>query len=211
MVRTIVDQIIEHGEVRRGRLGVLIQDLTPELAEAMGIEATGGAVISRVVPASPAESAGLDSGDVVVSLNGQPIETSAELRNAVGLMRPGQKVELGVLRDGERRTVTATLGEGEQIQAQLGGPESRLAGATLSELPPEHPLYGEVEGVLVRDVEPGSRAAAAGLRPGDVIVSANRQAVSSPAELAEILATHRNQPLLLHVRRRDGALFIVIS
>ena len=210
MARHLIDQLIAYGEVRRGLLGVLIQDLTPDIAEAMRVEADGGAVISRVVPESPAAEAGLKAGDVILSLDGKAVASSAELRNRIGLMNPGQKVELGVVRKGRRLTVKATLGEAKQAQAALDGGKSKLAGAKLAEIPPEDPLYGEVEGVLVRQVEPGSKAARAGLRAGDIIDGADQKPVTSTDDLAAILRGHGDKPLLLHVRRGQGALFLSI-
>ena len=210
MARHLIDQLIAYGEVRRGLLGVLIQDLTPDIAEAMRVEADGGAVISRVLPGSPAAEAGLKAGDVILSLDGKAVASSAELRNRIGLMAPGRKVELGVVRKGRRLTVEATLGEAKQAQAALDGGTSKLAGAKLAEIPPEHPLYGQVEGVLVRQVEPGSKAARAGLRAGDIIDGADQQPVTSTDDLAAILRGHGDKPLLLHVRRGQGALFLSI-
>jgi serine protease Do/serine protease DegQ len=210
MVRDLFDQLIEHGEVRRGRLGVLIQDLTPEIAEAMRIDVDGGAVISRVIDGSAAEEAGLKPGDVVVSMDGAAIGSSAELRNRIGLMRPGRKVELGILRKGRRVTVTATLGGPEEPQASLETGASALAGVSLGKIPDDHPLYGEVEGVLVREVKPLSKAARAGLRAGDIIVSADQRPVATPEQLAAIAREKRDKPLLLNVHRGDGALFLAI-
>jgi len=210
MVRNVVEQIILHGEVRRGRLGVLIQDLTPDIAEAMRVEAEGGAVISRVMADSAAESAGIRPGDVVVSLDGKAIGGSAELRNRIGQMRPGQKVELGIVRKGKRLDLKVTLGETEEPRASLGESGSRLAGVELSEIPPDHPLYGPVQGVLVQQVEPLSKAARAGLRAGDIIVSANQRAVTSVDEVTAIARKSGDKPLLLNVHRGDGALFLAI-
>ena len=210
MVRDLIGQLIEHGEVRRGRLGVLIQDLTPEIAEAMRIDVEGGAVISRVIDGSAADEAGLKPGDVVVSLDGAAIGGSAELRNRIGLMRPGRKVELGVLRKGRRITVTATLGGPEEAEASVEGGTSALAGVGLGAIPDDHPLYGQVEGVLVREVAPLSKAARAGLRAGDIIVSADQQPVATPEQLAAIAREKRDKPLLLNVQRGDGALFLAI-
>jgi serine protease Do/serine protease DegQ len=210
--RQLIDQLVAHGEVRRGRLGVLIQDLTPDIAEAMRVEAQGGAVVSRVVPGSAAEAAGLRPGDVIVSLDGRALAGGAELRNRIGLMNPGRTVELGILRKGRRLTVEATLGTAEQEEGPAApeGSQSKLAGVGLGAIPAEHPLFGEVEGVFVREVDPASNAARAGLRPGDIIVSADQQAVTGPDELAAVLRAHGEGPLLFNVRRGQGALFLAI-
>lgn len=114
MVKVLVDQIVRYGEVRHGRLGVLIQDLTPDLAVAMGLEVRYGAVVSRVMPGTPAAEAGLQVGDAIVGFDGKRIESSTELRNLVGLRQPGERVELEIRRDGRRLNVTVTLGESER-------------------------------------------------------------------------------------------------
>ncbi len=174
----------------------------------MRVDADGGAVVSRVVPDSPAEEAGLKAGDVILSLDGKAVASSAELRNRIGLMKPGRKVRLGVVRKGRTLTVKATLGEAKQAETALDGGRSKRSGANLAEIPADHPLYGQVEGVLVRQVEPGSKAARAGLRPGDIIDGADQEPVTSLDDLEDILRDHGDRPLLLHVRRGQGALFL---
>jgi S1-C subfamily serine protease len=172
--------LIAYGEVRRGQLGVSIQNLTPTLAKAMGIEQTTGAVVSSVAPASPAESAGLKSGDVIVGINGQPIRTSSELRNTVGLTLPGTRVEISYLRDGRQRVATTTLAAAQPRQVRLGSSRGQpgvardvpLAGVELAPLPERHPLARELKGgVLVTEVAPGSAASREGLQDGDVTVA----------------------------------------
>src|SRR5690606_13389579 len=114
MARAVMEQLIEHGEVRRGRLGIMIQDLTPDLAQALGLSRSAGALVARVDEGSPAERAGIRSGDVVIAVNGRPVSSSRDLRNAIGLMRTGTKVELTILRDGKEETVTAVLDESQE-------------------------------------------------------------------------------------------------
>ena len=104
-------QILDYGEVRRGELGVLIRDLTPELAESLGLDLAGGAVIAAVMPGSAAESAGLRKDDVVVALDGEAVRNAAELRNEVGLLPPGRKIRLEILREGRRRNVEVVIRE----------------------------------------------------------------------------------------------------
>jgi Do/DeqQ family serine protease len=212
MVRALVDEILEYGEVRRGQLGVLVQDLTAELAEALGADVTGGAVVSQVFPDSPAQAVGLEPGDVIVSLDGRPLRDSSELRNRIGLMDPGDNIRIEVLREGSKFTVETALGErpAPEVRAEREEPVARLAGVELGPVPQAHPLFGKVEGVLVSAVAPGSRAATAGLRSGDVIVSVNRKPVSSPAEVWDVAQASGDEPLLLHLRRGEGAIFLVI-
>jgi S1-C subfamily serine protease len=216
MVQYVTKQLAENGKVQRGRLGVFIQDVTPDIAEAMGLKTVGGALVSRVAPGSSAEKAGLRPGDVITSLDGKPVVNGPDLRNRVGLMPPGSKVELTVLRDGKESKVTTTLGEAEAAEAEKPKPEAkaeaagRLAGATLAAVPKEHPLAGKVEGVFVQTVAPNSAVAKAGIQAGDIIVTANQKPVKTPEDLQRVAKEIGDKPLLLNVRRGDGALFVVL-
>ncbi len=207
MIRNLMMQIIEYGEVRRGHLGVRVQDLTPELAQAFNIDAQGGAVISQVLPESAAEEAGLREGDVIVGVDGYAVDGASDLRNTVGLLRAGERAKLDVLRDGERLTIKSKIKAPESIRRTGERVSSRLEGASLSDLAPtaERP-----EGaVVVVEVEPGSPAWQAGLRKDDIIVSVNRLRVSNVEDMRE--AVRRNQKaLLLNIQRAGGALFLVI-
>ena len=211
MAREIMDQLLEYGEVRRGRLGVYVQDLTPDLAKALSVKSTTkGAVISQVVPGSPAAKAGLKEGDVVVRVNKRRIKNAADLRNAIGLLRVGQRLSLEVLRDGKRRTVRATVEAPQRTKVKAGRLSKYLSGAVLGPLEPRHPLAGRVQGVEVLEVEQGSPAWNAGLRPGDVIVSVNRQAVKSVEDVKRAARRSRGG-LLLNIRRGNAALFLLIQ
>ncbi len=210
MARQIADQIIEHGEVKRGRVGVLIQDLTPDLAKAMKIDTDSGAVITRVVPGSAADKAGLKEGDVIVSINGNAVKGAAGLRNRVGLMRPGQRVNIGYYRDGEKKNLLLKLGKADDFQAGADG-SIRFKGLTVTPIPKDHPLHGSVKGLLIRKVDDNSPAALAGLQPGDIIVSVNQQPVSDVAALQKVLQAHPKGSLLLNVRRGQGAMFIILK
>ncbi len=209
MVREVMEQLIRYGEVRRGQLGVMVQDVTPELADALGLEASHGAVISQVLKDSPAERAGLRVGDVVVSVNGEAVKNSAQLRNRIGLLRVGTTVSLEIIRDGRHKTVKAVIEEPRRERADAGRISKRLEGAELGPITPDHPLAGQVEGLEVLDVERGSVAWQAGLRRGDIIVSVNRLPVKTLADLRRAVKAGRDG-LLLNIRRGAGALFIVI-
>ncbi len=189
MARAVMDQILEFGQVRRGRIGVVIQDLTPDLAEALGLDALRGAVVVSVEPGTPAEAAGLAAGDVIVSVEGVPVDGSADLRSRIGVRAPGAEVEIGYLRDGMARELALRLAEADGQRAALAGPEPELlAGLRLAPLGPGMPGFGTVDGVAVLDAAEGSAAARAGLRPGDVIAAINRRPVRHPDELLSLLA-----------------------
>ncbi len=208
MVRQLKDQLVEYGEVRRGRLGVHIQDLTPELAGAFGIPETSGAVVAQIVPDSPAEKAGLRESDVVVRVNSKAVEDAADLRNAVGLLRVGQVVELTILRRGREHKITAQIEQPKLAIIDGENLSRRLAGARFTNKPDDSGI-GEQPGVLVADIEPGSQAWSAGLRKDDVIVSVNRIAVRDVDEMRAALAASRNG-ILMNIRRGNGALFLAI-
>jgi Do/DeqQ family serine protease len=185
MARGVMAQLLRFGEVRRGRIGVVIQDLDPDAAAALGLAADAGAMIARVEPGSAAERAGLRGGDVVLAVDGEAIGGSTELRNRIGLVEADRSVTLDVLRDGRRREVAVKV---EPLAAAVPAVVApALAGATLADLPPDHPAYGQIDGVLVVQVARDSPAAAIGLRRGDVILGVDGQAVASAADLARAL------------------------
>ncbi|MGV6850829.1 MAG: DegQ family serine endoprotease [bacterium] len=211
MVKTLMDQLVEFGEVQRGQLGVHIQDLTDDLAEALDVdlERGQGVVVSSVEPGTAAQKAGIETGDVIISVNGKSVKSASQLRNAVGLLRIGDDVKVTLIHDGDEKTVSAELGAAESAQIAANDLNEDLKGATLSAIVKEHPLYGKIEGVMVAKVEQGSSAAEVGLREGDIIVSANRHAVSSLSELQKI-ADASSRGLLLNIRRGNSAFFVLL-
>jgi len=211
MARDIMTQLVEHGEISRGRLGVTAQDLTPELAKAFGIQATQGTVVAQVAADSPAEKAGLKAGDVITAVNGKPVRNSADVRNIIGLLRVGEEVEMNVLRAGKTSSLTATIDEPEMTVLDGKRLHPRLAGAIYGNIEEGSPLYGRVEGVLVVKVQPGGPAWRAGLRPGDIITSVNRQPLPDVQALQRIAKPGGSPTLLLNLQRGDGALFILIQ
>jgi serine protease Do/serine protease DegQ len=187
MAHAVMEQIIRHGKVQRGVLGIEMQDLTPELAEALGISAASGAVITSVVTDSPAAKAGLRTRDVVVAMNGRAIESSSDLRNRLGLTPIGQDVKLTVVRNHARETVTARIAAPPRPQQASGKKVPQLPGLEVANLKPGNPLYGHVKGALAVAVGHNSRAWFYGLRPGDVIYAVNQNRVESVAALIAAL------------------------
>jgi Do/DeqQ family serine protease len=210
MAREVMEQLLEYGEVRRGRLGILIQDLTPGIAEALALDLERGAVVTQVEPDSPAERAGLEAGDVIVEFDGQAIESSADLRNKVGLMRLGATAEVVYVRDGRRETAEATIGGASGLAAGGGQTIERLRGAEFRSLDPGHPQYGRIDGVLVARVDQGSPAQRNGLRAGDVITAVNREPVRSVEEFSRAMQD-ASGAIALNIVRNNARLFIVIQ
>ena len=209
MAREVVAHLIRYGKVRRGLLGVQLQNVTPDIAEALGLPESKGALIAGVMRGSPADEAGIEPGDVVVAVNGKAVRDAAELRNTVGLMRVGEKVTLAVLRDGKRLTIEATIGKPREETVLGKGPAQRLGGATFAPVQESPNLAGRIEGVWVKDVEPGSPARQIGLRPGDVIVAVNRERVRSLDDFKQAVNATRGA-LALRIVRGNAQLFIVV-
>ena len=210
MAREVMQQLVLHGEVRRGRLGAQAQDLTPALVQAFDLKnGHGGAVVTQVTPGSAADKAGLQPGDIVIEVNGKPIRNASDLRNYIGLLRVGQKVDMVVLQEGKRKAVSATVEEPEASSQTGEALHPQLQGAQLSEIREGHRLFGRVKGVLFEDVAQGSPAWRAGLRKDDIIVSANRKQINNLAELSDIVAKSRT--LLLNIQRGNTALFLYLQ
>ena len=188
MARSVMDQLLRFGQVKRGRIGVVIQDLDPQAAEALGLAADEGAMIARVEPGSPAERAGLRGGDVVLAVDGQPVQGSGELRNRIGLVEADRSVRLEILRDGRRSRVDGrrdTDGHGRN-RLPATHTAARRGACWTNSRPTIRPMARST-GVLVAQFARSSQAAAAGLRRGDVILGVDGAAVGSIGELARAL------------------------
>ena len=181
-----------------------------QLAKAMGLGDTVGVVISKVAKGSAAEKAGLAVGDVVTAVNGEKIQTSDQLRNAVGLLRVGATVTLNVIHKGSEREVHAVIAEPHEKKVNAVHLDKRLSGAKLGDIEPSNPLAGQVTGVEVLDVKADSPAWEAGLRKGDIIVSVNRQPVQNIDDFDKAVKSG-GHTILLNIRRGNGALFVVIQ
>ena len=200
MARSVMEQLVKYGSVKRGQLGVSMYTVTPDIAHSLGLANALGALVSQVVEGSPADRAGIRTGDVITSVNGQPVKSNSELRNTIGLLRVGDKVDIGLMRDGKPLRVTAMIAD--TTTELSGGPgtiHKSFEGATLADA-------ADAGGALVRSVEPGSAAAQAGLRADDVIVGANRGRVGNLRELRE--RARGAAVLVLEVRRGNTILLI---
>jgi serine protease Do/serine protease DegQ len=200
MVRTIYDQLLKYGSVKRGLLGVNIYTMTPDDAENLGVPGVHGAVVSQVLEGSTAEAAGIKTGDIITSVNSQPVKSAAELRNTIGLLRAGEQVEINLLREGKPRKLMTTITETAETETASSSQIHRgLAGADL--------VDGD-GGVLVKSVQESSLAAQAGLRANDLIVAVNRARVAKVKDLRE--QSKDAQALWLDVRRAGRSLLIVV-
>ena len=208
MVQLLTRQIIEYGEVRRGRLGVIAQNLTPELAEALGIDTTRGAVIAQVIPDSAADDAGLQEGDVVVAVNEREIVDASSLRNTIGLFRADEGIEVGCLRDGKRQSMRIRIRAIEPVAGQGLKINKRLEGIRLADIDDEDGPQGQ-RGVRAVEVAQTSLAWSAGLREGDLIISVNKQPIYSLKDVEQAV-DENDAMLLLNVVRGNTGLFIVI-
>jgi len=205
MAMIIKESLVRHGEVRRGMLGVTTQDLTPELVKAFNLQNQHGAVVAQVEIGSPAEKAGIEPGDIVVAVNGQAIRNgSSQIRTAIGLLQIGDTVDIGILRNGERMNVEATIGKPKRPEIAGDKVHPTLKGVVLS-----MPTKGQVEGVLLDKINNRSYAWKAGLRPGDIIVSANRYRVRNIDELKKV--ANPRAPLLINLQRGGEAFFVVLQ
>jgi len=202
MVKSSMDQLIKYGQVKRGILGVQLYNVTPDIAKEFGLGETTGALVAGVAQGSAAERAGIKTGDIIISLNGVTMKNSGELRNAIGLLHVGDKVEIGLLRDGKPRRVSALIAERGDVESAAAADINKgLDGAEFAE-------SSDGDGVLVKSVQAGSPAAQSGLRANDVIVGVGRTAVPNLKSFRE--AAKGASVLVLKVRRGTDTILIPI-
>ncbi len=223
IARATADQIIRTGSVHHGYLGVSMNDVTPENAHFFNLKDASGAIVSQVSPGSPAASAGLESGDVISQLNGQPLSNGSALQVAIAGVTPGTKVQLGILRNGLPQTVSLTVGEyhgkgevasadGDQGQPGAQGGRIGIGMADLTaDVRQQLNLPDGLKGAAIQSVRPGSPAEDAGLQPGDVIVQVNRHGVdSASAAVSGVRAVPAGQDVLLLVWSHGGESYRVV-
>lgn len=212
MAKTIVSQLKEKGEVTRGWLGVGIQDLTPELAEYYGLEARKGVVVTQVFEGDPADKAGVQKNDVIIALDGQPVSTGRELSGIVANRAVGEKTKITLLRGGKEMTLTATVAkrEDDDLQAKVEQKDNDALGLQVAALTAERAqqfgLDKDENGVLVVDVENGSRADKAGIRVGDLIKGINRKKVENLKDYEGLMdkSDKKEAIHMLIMRRNEG-------
>jgi Do/DeqQ family serine protease len=225
MARNVMDQLVRGGKVRRGKLGIIIQDIDPDLAKQFGYSGANGAFVQDVGKGDPADQAGVKPGDIITEFQGQRITDSSQLTNLASQTAPGTTVRFKVWRAGSERDVSAKLAERDDLGNDSGKrPKSEptvpslgaLSGVSVDDITPEWSqklkLEPSTRGVVVVDVDPDSNAAAAGLRPGHVIESVAKQPVTNVNEFNAAMKKADKKEVLLRVRRLDGrSSFVVVK
>jgi serine protease Do len=218
MARGIMDQLVKNGKVSRGYIGVGIEAVTPDLAKAFGMDTPEGALVGEVEPDSPGAKAGLQRGDIILAVDGQPVSDERDLRLRIAAMSPGQTVKLEILRNGQKQTVSVTLVEFPDKTATASQREPKsdaLQGVQVDELTPqiahELQLPAGTTGVVITDVDASSAAAEAGLQRGGVIQEVNRQPVSNVGQYEKAIRATGNGEVLLLINRGGATRYVAIA
>lgn len=216
LIQNVMSQLKANGKVVRGYIGVTIQDVTPEMSKSLNLGNQDGVVVSDVEKDSPGEEAGLKSYDVIISINGKPVHNNSELRNEVASLKPGSQAELGIIRNGDQKSIDVTVGEAKGERSVSGSPQERREklGMELQNLTPQlaRELGSDREhGVVVTRLLPGSMAEEAGLQEGDVIFEVNRQEIRSVREFENLMSQSENSSALLAVERQGHTLFVPLE
>jgi serine protease Do len=212
LAKWVADQLMAKGRVVRGWLGVVIQEITPEIAETIGVKE--GILISQVAPGSPAEKAGLKVGDIIVAVDGEKVREVRDLQFKIMKTPPGTEVTLTIIRGGKEQTIKAKVGEMPE-EVNFGQPQEQVGdlGLFLRDLSPEEVRRLGVKGVFVEGVAPGSLAQRSGLRRGDIILAVNNEPVESLSQFNEKIDRARNEQrtrVLLLIRRGGNNLYVVL-
>ena len=226
MAKSVMEQLLKDGKVKRGMLGVNIQNITPEVAKSLDLKDNHGVIVSNVRAKSAAEKAGVKRGDIIVAINGEAIEDSNVLRNKVAGSQPGSQIKLTVLRDGNQQEFVATLDEfnvegvksdanQEEEKEQNKPDQNGKLGLSLQSLTPEVAkrlgIADETQGVVVTEVDPNGAAAGEGITTGDVILEVNRQPVGSVEDVQSALEKSGDKPVLLLVSRKGQTVFLTVK
>jgi len=218
LARQVMDEVLKTGKVTRGYMGIMIQNVTPPIAKAFGLNEVRGALVGDVTPDGPAQKAGLQKGDIILDLNGTPVNDSNQLRMAISMMAPGSNVNLKVFRNGSQHDMQVRLaelpGKEQHASAQIGKAEGALEGVTVENLTPdtarELGLPARAAGVVVTNIDASSQAAASGLQEGDVIQEVNRRPVSNMTQFDQAVRRAGNSTLLL-VNRKGNTLYLALQ
>jgi len=216
MINGVMKQLIEYGEVKRGRIGVAIQNIPSDLKEALNLSTSEGALVSNVTEDSPADKAGIKEGDIIVGFNGEDILDASDIRNAVGLVEPGTRTDIAYIRDGKKRTARISVEEFEEdrevldesVEEDLPAMES-FSGAELTAIPEDLNPRGGDEGIFVAKVKSGSKAFRAGLRKGDIVRAVNRKDITDLDDF-EAAIDGKKGPFALTVERGGSNIFLAL-
>jgi serine protease Do len=215
LAHQVMDQILKNGKVVRAYMGILPQDMTPDMAKAFGQKEARGVVVGDVSASSPAQEGGVQRGDIILEINGKSVETSNQLRNSISMMQPGSTIQLKLLRNGSEKNLSLKLAEMPTETAKLEsdgeGSTKALEGVEVtnlnSDLAQQLGLPASVKGVVVAGIDPASKIAESGLQKGDVIQEVNHQPVKNVSEFQSAVKKSGSDPLLL-VNRQGRTLFI---
>ena len=210
MAHDIMQQLVENGEVERGRLGAQGQDLTPLLAQAFSIERSNGFIVTQVESGSPAHKSGIQVGDVIVSANGRPIRSSHDMHNLVGLQRLGETIELKLFRDGVEETVPVTIQPVDIARINGGVIHPQLQGAVIGEMREQRLQRGRVDYLQILEVKKPSPAWEAGFRSGDIVYSINKQLTRNFDEAFD-LAENASRGMIMNIQRGNRELYILLK
>ncbi|XTZ38860.1 serine endoprotease DegQ [Salmonella enterica] len=205
MAQTLSRQLIQFGEIKRGLLGIKGTEMSADIAKAFNLNVQRGAFVSEVLPNSGSAKAGIKSGDVIIALNGKPLNSFAELRSRIATTEPGAKVKLGLLRDGKPLDVEVTLDKSTSSSASAELISPSLQGASLS----DGQMKDGTKGIMIENVEKESAAAQAGLHKDDVIIGINRDRVQSIAELRKVLEA-KPSIVALHIIRGNDSIYLLL-
>jgi serine protease Do len=217
VAKSVIAQLKDKGSVTRGQLGVEVQPVTAEIADSLGMKTAEGALVDHAEPGTPAAKAGVQSGDVITAINGTSVKDSGDLARRVAMMEPGSTVNLAILRNGEQKNLTATLGQlsdQQQASAEEGDSDNADAGQLGLSVAPAHD-YSDTRsgGLVVTGIDPGAPAAESGLHTGDIILDVSGKAVSNPADLRSAIrqaSSGSKRSVLLKVQTADGTRFVAL-